>query len=251
MKSQDDIVKMAVGGEKLSRVKDLLKKSVKEGVNAYDVELLACKAIEKEGAKPSFKMVPGYSWATCVNINEGVVHGIPKKSIVFKKGDVVSVDVGIFYQGFHTDTSTTVEVGSNKKKSFLDSGRRALVAAIDQAKVGNFIYDISKAMEDVLRKNDLSPVRALVGHGIGRKLHEDPHIPCFAKGSRKNSYRIKENDTFAIEVMYTKGNGDLVLEEDGWTISTEDFKLAALFEETVVVEKKGARILTNQDFPIL
>ncbi len=238
---------MKEGGKKLAGVKNALKKAVGVGVKASEIDDLAEKLIKKEGGKPSFKMVPGYCWATCVNLNEGVVHGIPKPEIVFKDGDIVSLDVGMFYKGFHTDTSTTVLVGKDKdKERFLEIGRRALRKAIKEAKPGRRIADISARIEETLVAADLTPIRALVGHGIGRDLHEDPHIPCFVQGSRESSPIIPEGATFAIEVMYTKGTPDIYVDRaDQWTIRTRDGKIASLFEETVAVVADGPIVLTE------
>ena len=135
---------MSEGGKRLSEVKQALKKKVRIGNSAWDVEEAAVKLIKKSGGTASFKMVPNYSWATCVNVNEGVVHGIPKKETVFNKGDVVSVDVGLYYKGYHTDTSFTIGLQVNKKvNKFLKTGEKALDAAIKKAVVGNRIFDIS------------------------------------------------------------------------------------------------------------
>jgi len=245
IKTSKELQIMREGGKKLATVKSKLSEAVKEGVNAEKIENLAVKMIKKEGGKPSFKTVPDYYWATCVNINEGVVHGIPKDSLIFKKGDVVSVDVGMFYKGFHTDTSFTVGVKvDDKTKRFIDTGKKALVEAIKKARPGNRIYDISESIESVLLKAGYKPVRALVGHGVGRELHEDPQIPCFTSGNYSDSPIIDEGAVIAIEVMYTMGSPNLVLDEDGWTISTADGKIAGLFEETVAVIDKGPKILT-------
>ncbi|OGM28069.1 type I methionyl aminopeptidase [Candidatus Woesebacteria bacterium RIFCSPLOWO2_01_FULL_39_61] len=244
-KTLEEIKIMTEGGEKLSKVKARLKKEVKEGVNAKEIDRLAEDLIIKSGGKSSFKMVKGYFWATCININQGVVHGIPGKGVIFKKGDLVSVDLGIYYKGYHTDTSFSVglEVGY-ETKNFLEAGETALVNAIDAARVGNRIYDISREIETVLRKNNLSPIRALVGHGIGKKLHEDPQIPCFVSGEKSKSPEIPNNATLAIEVMYCRGKGDVALSHDGWTIVTSDGTISALFEETIAVTKNGPIILT-------
>lgn len=246
LKTQAEIAIMAEGGKKLSVVKNELKKAVKAGVSAREIDDLAEKLIKKEGSEPSFKTVPKYSWATCINVNSGVVHGIPHKHIIFKRGDVVSVDVGLYYKGFHTDTSFSVLVGNDKKrKNFLKAGKEALNFAIKQAKTGNRIYDISEAIESTLLRHKLNPVRALVGHGIGKDLHEDPYIPCFVTGTRGESLEIKKGLVLAIEVMYSEGSGDVVQEDDGWTIGTTDGKIAGLFEETVAVSEKVAVVLTE------
>lgn len=246
IKSKKDFQIMTEGGKKLARIKKALKDKIAEGVTAKEVEDLANELITEEGAKASFKMVPNYKWATCVNVNAGIVHGIPHESIVFKKGDVVSVDVGIFYQGFHTDTSFTVGVGVDKKTSkFIDGGKSTLQKAIKSARAGGKVYDISSTIENSLKELGYTPVKALVGHGIGRELHEDPHIPCFVDGDRPNSPDIVEGNAFAIEVMYTMGSHALKVEDDNWTISTRDGKMAALFEDTVFITENGPEVLTT------
>jgi methionyl aminopeptidase len=246
IKSPEEIKYMAEGGKRLGKVKKALRDKVREGVSAREVEDLADTLIKKEGGTASFKMVPGYNWATCVNINDGVVHGIPKSEIVFKEGDVVSVDVGMFYKGFHTDTSFSVVVGQDRsKQDFLDIGEKALDVAIGKAQAGKRIYDISEAIENTLNSKGYSPVRALVGHGVGRELHEEPQIPCFVNGDRKTSPIIPEGAVLAIEVMYAKGSGDVKLEPDGWTISSSDDTITGLFEETVAVTNNGPIVLTR------
>ncbi|MCX6705492.1 MAG: type I methionyl aminopeptidase, partial [Candidatus Woesebacteria bacterium] len=207
---------------------------------------LAVELIEKEEAEASFKKVPGYYWATCVNVNAGLVHGIPKKEIVFKKGDIVSVDLGVYFKGFHTDCSFSKGVDVDSKiEKFLTVGKEALKKAIAATIVGNRIYDISEAIEKTVISAGYSPIRALVGHGVGRELHEDPQIPCFLPGPKEESTEIAEGATFAIEVMYALGGSDLVQENDGWTIATRDGKISALFEETVAVVDGRPKVLTD------
>lgn len=245
-KSKKELKVMEEGGKLLSEIKEKLINSVKEGVNAKEMDSLADTLIEKTGGRPSFKMVENYSWAICVNVNEGVVHGIPKKDTVFEKGDVVSVDVGLFYKGFHTDTSFTVAIDPDQETAnFLKLGQKALKKGISKAVVGNRVYDISQAIEDTLKKGKATPIRALVGHGIGKSLHEDPQIPCFTSGKRQDTPEIPEGSTLAIEVMYTMGGSELGLAEDGWTISTQNGKIASLFEETVAVIGNGPLVLTE------
>lgn len=245
-KSEDELEVMKEGGKLLSEIKAELIDNVKEGVSAFEIDSLADSLIEKTGGEASFKMVDNYSWATCVNVNDGVVHGIPKKSTIFEKGDVVSVDVGLYYKDFHTDTSFTVVIDPDEKmQDFLELGQKALKNGISEALVGNRIYDISKAIEDTLKRGKATPIRALVGHGIGKKLHEDPQIPCFTSGKREDTPEIPKGATFAIEVMYTMGGSELGLDEDGWTISTQDGKIASLFEETVAVIGNGPLVLTE------
>jgi methionyl aminopeptidase len=246
IKSPQEIKIMAEGGKRLAAIKDKLIETIDEGVKASEIEALANRLIKKTGGKPSFKMVEGYKWATCVNINEGVVHGIPDRSLVFKKGDLVSVDIGLYFRGFHTDASFTVGISlSEKTEKFLEVGKIALKRAIKKACFGNKIYDISKTIEETLKKEGLSPIKSLVGHGVGRNLHEDPQIPCFVSGSKEKSPRIPIGAVLAIEIMYTQGSPDVKVGKDGWTIETKDGKIAGLFEETVAVTRDGPLILTN------
>jgi methionyl aminopeptidase len=246
IKSPGEIKIMKAGGSKLAEVKTLLKEEVGAGIKASDIEKLANVLIKKSGGEASFKMVKDYSWATCVNVNDGVVHGIPSEDVVFEKGDIVSVDVGIYYKGFHTDTSFSVGIElDGAKEKFLETGRRALKKAIKEARPGARVFDISLAIEKELRRDNLNPVKALVGHGVGRSLHEEPQIPCFVSEERENTPEIPEGAVIAIEVMYTEGTGSVQLEADGWTISTRDGKISALFEETVAIVKNGNIILTK------
>lgn len=238
---------MQEGGKILSRIKGQLKETVAPGVTPQELETRAEKLIVEAGGKPSFKMVPNYFWATCINVNDGVVHGVPNSS-PFREGDLVSVDVGMFYQGFHTDTSFTVPAGkiNRQKQEFLRVGKRALKEAISKAVVGNRVAHISRSIQRILEREDYAPVRALTGHGIGKKLHEEPQIPCFWQGRLESSEVIPEGATLAIEVIYTLGSPELVISgEDSWTIRTRDGKIAGLFEETVLATVEGPLVLTT------
>jgi len=245
IKTEAEIEIMRKGGQKLARVKKALFKEVKEGKSAYDLEILANRLITEEQAKPSFKMVPGYTWATCVNVNAGLVHGIPTKQVIFNKGNVISVDLGIFDQGFHTDTSFSVGIEVDAEtEGFLQVGRQALKKAIEVCRTGKRIYDISEAIQTTVEAAGYTPIKALTGHGVGRSLHEEPAIPCFVPGPKEKSLSLTEGMILAIEVMYCQGRPEVVLEKDGWTISMRDGKIAALFEETVAVTKRGPLVLT-------
>jgi methionyl aminopeptidase len=173
------------------------------------------------------------------------VHGIPSPDVVFKKGDIVSLDVGIYYKGFHTDTSFSVLIGHDPEKlRFLAAGQQALNKAIRSAKVGRKLGDISGAIERLLIKSGYEPIRALVGHGIGRTLHEDPMIPCYT-GYVGEDFKLEEGVVLAVEVMYAQGSSEVKLDADGWTIRTKDGKMSALFEETVAVTHGGPVVLTT------
>ncbi len=254
IKTPEEIQIMAEGGKKLARVKNALKEAVKAGVTAADIEKLAMDLIHAEGAEASFAKVPGYSWATCINVNEGLVHGIPSRDMIFKDGDLVSIDVGVYFKGFHTDTSTSVGINlSPENKKFLNIGQNALEKAISEVKAGNYIYNISQAIESTTEGAGYTTIKALVGHGVGRELHEDPQIPCFVPlasargkpGSVSDSPQITEGMVLAVEVMYAQGKDKVEVLEDGWTIAMTDGKIAGLFEETVAVTGKGALVLTR------
>ena len=242
------LAEMTTGGAKLKRIKKDLIKIVKPGIKLKYIEAEAQRLIKKAGGQPSFSMVPGYSWATCINLNEGLVHGIPDHKEV-KDGDVISIDVGIFYNGYHTDTSFTFIVGKpddlKEKQAFLETGQRSLNLAIKQATAGHHIGHISKVMQEVVEADGYNVARNLTGHGISTTLHHAPMVPCFLEGNVKDTPIIKEGLTIAIEVIYMMGSSETVTDKkDGWTIVTKDGQLSGMFEHTVAVTKSGPIILT-------
>lgn len=241
LKTDEQIEVMAEGGRLLAAVRDQVAAAVRPGISGEELDKMADELISKYGGQASFKMVPGYKWATCININDVVVHGIPTKYKI-KPSDKVGIDVGMFYKGFHTDTSVTV--GGPRK--FLEVGKRAVTRAIAQARPGKCVADLSREMQETIEKAGFSVVRALTGHGIGRQLHEEPAIPCFVLGKPDKSPKLVPGMVIAIEIMYNMGTYDVVYKnDDGWTISTADGKISGLFEETVAVTKSGPRILTK------
>jgi len=262
VKSPKEIAIMVEGGEKLKLVLGKVMTLVKPGISTLELDKIAEKEMIALGGKSSFKMVPGYHWATCITLNNEVVHGIPKKNKIIKDGDSVGIDAGMYYKGFHTDTSWSIKVKSplqGKQKSltgqakvktdgdnFLEAGEKALTKAIEQVKPGNYVGDISLAIQKEIEGAGYSPVRVLTGHGVGRELHEEPMIPCFfQKGAdRRKTPLLKEGMVLAIEVIYNLGSPEVVLTNDGWTIVTEDGKIAGLFEKTVAVIADGHLILT-------
>lgn len=238
---------MSEGGKKLGKILDALLNFAKPGVSLIEIDNLAEKLISEEKGAPSFKTVKGYKFATCLCLNDVVVHGLPTNYIL-KKGDILGIDAGFYYQGFHTDAAWTVPIGemNPQTKEFLETGQTALLNAIKKAIPGNRVWDISKAIEDTLKKSGYSSVRQLVGHGVGKSLHEAPQIPCFARGKRENSPRLCEGQTLAIEVIYNMGNFPVVYKnDDGWSIKTEDDSLSGLFEHTILITSKKPVILTK------
>lgn len=247
MRNEKKVEAMTQGGKILADIRNKLMAKIDVGVSAAEIEDLACKLIKSAGGKPSFKMVPNYKWATCINVNEGVVHGIPKKEIVFRDGDLVSVDVGFYYKDFHTDTSSTICVGrqNKKKEKFLASGRKALERAIKAVKANVRVGEISQAIETSLVNDGFYPVKELTGHAIGSQLHERPFIPCFLDRDVGETDLIPQGAALALEVMYTDKKSSLKLASDGWTIASSRGTMAGLFEETVLVAKNGAVVLTD------
>ena len=251
IKTAAEVKIMTEGGEKLARIRDEVARAVKPGMITGELDRIADELITKAGGKASFKMVAGYKWATCINVNDVVVHGIPGKEKI-KPGDKVGIDVGMFYRGWHTDTSTTAvansksEILNPKLIKFLDVGRLALKRAIQQARPGKRVIDISRAMQETVEGAWYSVIRALTGHGVGRQLHEEPAVPCFALGKDEYSPKLVPGMVLAIEVMYNEGTFDVAYKNhDGWTIGTADGKMSGLFEETVAVTSSGPVILTK------
>ncbi len=214
--------------------------SATSGVSLLDLDKIAEGEILRLGGKPSFKTVPGYNFTTCLTLNEEVVHGIPRK-IALKKGDVLGIDLGTVYQGWHTDAAWSTVVDSEPSE-FLKVGEAALWAGIDKAIAGNRVGDISFAIQSTIEPK-YSVVRSLVGHGVGRELHEEPEVPGF--GSVKEGPLLKENMTLAIEAIYTEGTKDVSLLADGWTVKSEDDSLGGLFEMSIIVGKDKAEVLTD------
>lgn len=252
IKSKQDLKKMEEGGAILSSVLLHLLKQTVPGVSLRELDVLAEREILKRGAKPSFKTVKNYKWTICACVNDVVVHGIPG-SYILRKGDVVGIDCGVYYKGFNTDSSWTIRLidGTVKEPEadrFLDVGKKALQCAIKEVKIGNYIYDISKAMQGTIESAGFSTVRTLVGHGVGKKLHEEPEVPNFVSKPRLTTPKIVEGMTLAVEAIYNFGTADIRYKgTDGWTIATKDGKISGLFEATVVATSHGCVFLTKID----
>ena len=216
---------------------------VKAGVSCAFLDQIAEKEITSRGASSSFKTVDDYQWTICTTINEQVVHGIPT-DYKLKGGDILGIDIGAYFQGFHSDMAISVPVGNvgQSAKKFLDVGRDTLKKAISKAMPGARIGDISQTIGENVEKAGFMPVKILTGHGVGRELHEEPMVPCF--GEKGTGPAILENMVLAIEVIYTEGKAELKLEKDNWTFSTKDGSLGGLFEQTVAVTKAGPIVLT-------
>ena len=237
---------MTDGGHKLAEVRRQLVAMVAPGVQLIDIDRMAEKLLLQSGGEPAFKRVKDYQWSTCINVNSGVVHGIPNHYTI-KSGDTIAIDVGLYYQGYNTDTSITVGAGqlTNGQQLFLETGRRALHAALQVIKPGKHIWHISATIQQIIESAGYHPTIDLTGHGVGKLLHERPNIPCIAWGQPEKSPVIQVGQTLAIEVIYMMGSPEIVTQADGWTISTRDGKMAGLFEETIAVTDQGALVLTK------
>jgi methionyl aminopeptidase len=213
------------------------------GISTRELDALARQLIDEKRATPSFLGYRGFPAALCVSVNEEVIHGIPGARRILP-GDVVSIDVGVFYQGFHGDTATTVLVGVSDPDilRLVDATRRARDAGIAAVRPGAKLGDVSHAVEQMVRQTGCSVVRDFVGHGIGRQLHEDPQIPNY--GSPGRGPVLKVGMTLCIEPMVNLGRPDVSVLRDGWTVVTQDGRPSAHFEHTVAVGEDGAEILT-------
>ena len=252
LKTEKEIEIMREGGKILAEVLEEVMSNVRVGVSELDLDRLAEKLILEKGGESGFKKVEGYKHTICASTNDVVVHGIPT-NYVFKENDVVGVDCGVYYKGFHTDMAQTIRVkdkGSMIKENeidrFLKTGEKAMWEGIKAARLGNRIGNISKEIQDIVEGQGYSVVRSLIGHGVGRELHEDPEVPGFLDRPISKTPLLKEGMTIAIEVIYNMGKSDVVYSgSDGWTIKSKDGSLSGLFERSIVITKQGAEVLTR------
>ena len=234
---------MAQEGEILVRCLKMLRKSVRPGVTTAELDAAAEKFIRSQGATPAFKGYRGFPSSICASPNSMVVHGIPGP-YELKRGDLISLDVGVVYEGWVADAAITVPVGSVSEPALqlLETTEASLFAGIAEAKAGNHLGDISHAIERRIEADGLAVIRSLVGHGIGRRMHEEPQIPNYGEPGR--GPLLEEGMTFAIEPMVNIGSEGIVMGDDGWSVYSDDGSLAAHFEFTVAVGADGPRILT-------
>lgn len=243
IKSASEVETMRESARLVSRTLDELSGHVRPGVSTLELDRLAMEFIRKNGGTPSFLGYRGYRHTICASVNEEVVHGIPGRRTL-KEGDIISVDVGVLMNGFHGDSARTFTVGrvSSEADNLLAVTRESLVKGIEQVKAGNRLGDVSNAIQEHVEGHGLSIVRSLVGHGIGRDLHEDPQIPNF--GQPGSGVVLKPGMVFAIEPMVNIGGYEVETLKDGWTVISSDRSLAAHFEHTVAVTENGPDILS-------
>lgn len=252
IKTAEQIKIMQHGGHILATVLGEVMDRIKPGVSELEMDQYAEKRIREMGGEPGFMKVEGYKFTTCMSTNDVVVHGIPRKNNVFKDGDIAGVDCGVYYKGLHTDMSESKRVLSDPSKhtadnidTFLEIGKYALDEAIKVAIIGNRVGHISKTIQDIVeKKGGYSVVRSLIGHGVGKELHEEPEVPGYLHGKIERTPLLKEGMTIAVEVIYNMGTPDVKLDNDHWTIRTEDGKLAGLYERTIAITKDGPLMIT-------
>ncbi len=246
LKSARELELMAQGGKILAATIETLRAAVRPGISTGELDTIAEEFIRgHEGAVPAFKGLYGFPGSICASLNNEIVHGIPSPKRVLKDGDIVSLDVGVGYKGYFTDSATTVPVGtiSPEAQRLLDVTQRALAAGIDAAVLGNHIGDIGAAVQGVVEESGFTVVRDLVGHGIGVEFHEEPQVPNYGKPKRRE--RLSAGLTVAIEPMVNVGGPATKTLADRWTIVTLDGSLSAHFEHTVAITENGPRILTR------
>lgn len=251
IKKLAEIEIMKKAGTILAEVLAQVVAAAKPGVTEIELDTLAEHLIRERGGEPGFQKVPGYKHTICVATNNVVVHGIPSERKL-QEGDIIGIDCGVFLQGFHSDMAETVYVGDKAKmpaevKRFLEIGKKAMFDGIGQVKSGNRIGDISQAIQQrVEKEGGYSVVRSLIGHGVGRELHEDPEVPGYVSGPLSKTPRLVPGMTIAVEVIYNMGKPDVMYSgDDDWTIVTADGSLGGLFERTVVVTDGGVEFITK------
>lgn len=244
IKSQKEIEIMREAGKIVAETHEILKSAIIPGISTLELDKIAEENIRKYNAIPSFKGYGGFPGSVCTSVNEMVIHGIPGK-LKLKEGDIISVDVGACYQGYHGDSAWTYRVGkiSEEAERLLKVTEESLYKGLEQAKPGNHIGDISAAIEDYVAKNGYTSPEDYTGHGVGSKLHEDPMVPNY--GKKGHGPLLKVGMVIAVEPMVHIGKKDVKVLNDGWGVVTKDHSLAAHYEHTIVITNDGYEILTK------
>ena len=245
LKTKEEIAKMRKAGHIAALAMKEVEKVIKPGITTLEIDKLVDSVFRKNGAESAFKRVEGYKFSICATPNDWVVHGLPDNELL-KDGDIVGIDLGCCIEGFNSDMAQTFAVGevSEKVKEFIEAGEKALKEAIEEAKVGNRIGDISNKIQTIVEGRGFSVVKEFVGHGVGKELHEEPWVPGI--GKKGTGEKLQGGLVIAIEVIYNQGKSAVEMLPDGWTIVTKDGSLAGLFERTVAVTDKGPVVLTSE-----
>ena len=244
IKSQSEIALMREAGKILAKVHEELKDAIRPGMSTLDIDKLGEKIIRGYGCIPSFLNYNGYPASICVSVNDEVVHGIPHKDHILCEGDIVSLDAGVIYKGYHADAARTYGVGkiSDEAAKLIEVTQQSFFEGIKMAKDGNHLHDISNAIADYCESFGYGVVRDLVGHGIGKNLHEDPQIPNFRQ--RRRGIKLQKGMTLAIEPMVNAGTYEVAWLDDDWTVVSEDGSLSAHYENTILITDGEPEILT-------
>lgn len=244
IKSRSEIEKMRLAGRITGDALKEIEKHIKPGVSTKQLDKIAHNYIVSKGATPSFLNYNGFPGSICASPNDGVVHGIPSKEVILKEGDIISIDVGAYIGGYHGDAARTFAVGrvSDEAKRLIEVTRQSFFEGVKYAVHGAKMGDVSAAIQEYVESNGFSVVRDLVGHGIGRKLHEDPSVPNF--GHKGRGVKLAAGMTLAIEPMVNAGVKDVCVLDDDWTVVTEDGSLSAHYENTILICKGECEILT-------
>lgn len=244
IKTAREIELMREAGRLLEKVHNELAEFIRPGISTLDIDRYGEKLIRSLGCTPNFLNYNGYPASICVSVNDEVVHGIPKKNRILQEGDIVSLDAGLIYKGYHSDAARTHAVGeiSPEARQLIDVTRQSFFEGIKYAKAGNHLHDISAAIGNYAQQFGYGVVRDLVGHGIGNHLHEDPQIPNFPQ--KRRGIRLIPGMTLAIEPMINQGRADVAWLDDDWTVVTQDGSLSAHYENTVLITEGEPEILT-------
>lgn len=246
IKTEEEIQKMKKAGILLAKVHKEIAKMIKPGISTYEIDQFVEKYLEENGATAEQKGYQGYQYATCASINDEICHGFPRKEPL-KNGDIVTIDMVVNLDGWLADSAWSYSVGdiSDEAKKLLDVTKKALYIGIEKAVVGNRIGDISHAIQTYVESEGFSVVRDFVGHGIGKKMHEEPQVPHFGLPGR--GPRLVEGMVITIEPMINVGRYECTIDDNGWTARTIDGKLSAQYEHTLAITKNGPIIITDQD----
>ena len=247
LKTSRELKAMRDAGRISSRALKLAGEAVEPGVSTLEIDRIVRKYIEQQGATPSFLNYGGFPASACISVNDVVIHGIPRKNQILKQGDIVSIDVGAFYEGFHGDNAWTFPCGevSKEAQALMDVTRESLFKGINAARPGNRLGDIGSAVQRYVEARGYSVVRDFVGHGVGAELHEDPSVPNY--GTPGRGVRLLPGMTIAIEPMVNQGVHTVETLSDNWSVVTSDGKLSAHFEHTIAITPDGPVILTLPD----
>lgn len=247
LKTPEEIEIMKVGGKILKNVVDELVPWIQEGQSTLEIDKKAEELIRSQGAEPSFKTVNGYDWTICIPINEQAVHTPPSNRVV-QDGDLVTVDIGVLYKGFHTDYATSKVVGTKVNpdtQRFLEVGKETLEKAIARVHAGTHLGELGEFIYNEITSNGYFIMKELTGHGIGRELHEDPYVLNFLDRPVQKTYKIKPGFVFALEIIYSMGSEEIAYEKgNSWSIISKDKSLSACFEKTLAVTEEKTFILT-------